>query len=64
MWTWEVWVCVWRVNLGAQGYNTSILHVAVSQFTSVIEKIADARAEAVRANRSCGNGTSSIILPA
>ena len=33
------------VNLSAQGYITSILHVAVSQFTSVIEKIADARAE-------------------
>jgi len=33
------------VNLTSQGYISSILHVAVSQFTAVIEKIADARAE-------------------
>ena len=32
-------------QLTAQGYVSSILHVAVSQFTAVIEKIADARAE-------------------
>lgn len=33
------------VNLSSQGYITSILHVDVDQFTAVIEKIADARAE-------------------
>jgi len=33
------------VNIGADGYITSILHVSVGQFTSVIEKIADMRAE-------------------
>ena len=31
--------------LGADGFITSILHVSVGQFTSVIEKIADMRAE-------------------
>jgi flagellin len=33
------------VSIGADGYITSILHVSVGQFTSVIEKIADMRAE-------------------
>ena len=33
------------VNIGADGYITSILHVSVGQFTSVIEKLADMRAE-------------------
>jgi len=33
------------VNIGADGHITSILHVSVGQFTSVIEKIADMRAE-------------------
>jgi len=32
-------------NIGADGFITSILHVSVGQFTSVIEKIADMRAE-------------------
>jgi flagellin len=33
------------VNIGADGYITSITHVSVGQFTSVLEKIADMRAE-------------------
>jgi flagellin len=33
------------VNIGADKFITSILHVSVGQFTSVIEKIADMRAE-------------------
>jgi len=33
------------VNIGADGYITSITHVSVGQFTSIIEKIADMRAE-------------------
>jgi flagellin len=33
------------VNIGADGFITSITHVSVGQFTSVIEKIADMRAE-------------------
>jgi flagellin len=33
------------VSIGADGFITSILHVSVGQFTSVIEKIADMRAE-------------------
>jgi flagellin len=33
------------VNIAADGYITSITHVSVGQFTSIIEKIADMRAE-------------------
>ena len=33
------------VNIAADGYITSILHVSVGQFTSVLEKVADMRAE-------------------
>lgn len=33
------------VNIGADGFISSILHVSVGQFTAVIEKIADMRAE-------------------
>ena len=33
------------VNITADGYITSILHVSVGQFTSVLEKVADMRAE-------------------
>ena len=33
------------VNIGADGFIASITHVSVGQFTSVIEKIADMRAE-------------------
>ena len=33
------------INIGADGFITSITHVSVGQFTNVIEKIADMRAE-------------------